>query len=254
MPFCSALSRPFFLICALLSGMILSAQVRVSPQGGMNRFQDSLLQHHDSLRLFLDKQFPVIASYEFRLNRKGLIQDIRLTDQFSLSKKADIILRGALKVQKWNHLTRQERKSACTVVFWFKPETAVGDTANRTDSTLISRDVKDENDEEDPRELKNQEARHPGGEQAKINLIIQHLNFPDECRKKSHEGYVQLRFCIKPDGSVAQISVVNESTGCPEFKRSIQEIIKNSEPWIPAVQNGMIITAWRELPVRISVE
>lgn len=178
----------------------------------------------------MDRQFPVIASYEFRLNRKGLIQDIRLTDHFSLSKKADIILRGALKSLKWNHLTRKERKSLCSVVFWFRPGTAAGDTAIRPDSTLISHDVKDENDEEDTRELKNQEARYPGGEQAKINLIIQHLNFPDECRKKSREGYVQFRFCIKPDGSVAQIFVVNESTGCPEFRRSIERSSKIPSP------------------------
>lgn len=253
MIFCSKLIRPVLMTFALVSGMTLCAQVRVSPQGGMNRFQDSLLQHHDSLQLALPKDLPVIVSYEFRLNRRGLIREIMLRDQYSLNLKTDRILKDALKSRQWKHLTRKERKSLCTVVFWFKPVNIAADSTGR-DSVLISQNDQAHYDDMYILKMWNQEARYPGGEQAFISLIVQQFNFPDECRKKNHEGYVKMRFSIRPDGSIAQILTMEESAGCPAFKKSIEELIKISEPWIPAVKDGVLVTAWRELPVKISAE
>lgn len=229
----------------------LNAQQRVEPSGGMQRFQDSLYAANDSLKLLIPAGLPVVAVYDFTL-RKNKIAEINLTAQRNLKSGADKILKRALLASDWKSVKSKKSEVVYRVVFWFgrlhySDSSALADTARKTPVVI-------ESDDDDQPMLKDQMATYPGGEQPFISLIAQSFIYPSRCRDKGISGYVKLKFKVNYDGSITNFVVLEETATCPEFTKEAIRVIKLSEPWLPAIKDGVPIPALRVLPIRLDMK
>lgn len=227
---------------------VVSAQERVYPAQGWMRFQDSLYNANDTLKTLLPKGKPALAYYNFTI-KKGRIQEIELSAQMNIKKATSDILKRALKAQNWKHLGKKTNGKVFQFVFWYG-RINHDDTTVKKDTTSAS--VSAQDDETETTNV-NREAQFPGGQSGFINHIIQHFEYPKRCRDKEIEGYVQLRFIVNLDGSITRIRAIEESAACPEFTKEAIRVIKLSEPWIPAVQNGEYVRAVRALPIKMAL-
>lgn len=96
------------------------------------------------------------------------------------------------------------------------------------------------------------DAMPQGGMNAFYAYIGDNFNYPKRCLKKNIDGYVKLRFIVDTAGRIGNITVMEETSNCPEFTQEAVRVLMASPPWIPAMKNGRIVRAYREIPMRIS--
>lgn len=100
-------------------------------------------------------------------------------------------------------------------------------------------------------EIRN-ESVFPGGDEAFLKYIISNLNYPRRCQKKGIEAKVLVKFVVDEKGSLDSIALVKPCAACPEFDKEAIRVLQKCPPWIPAVQDGKYVRAWRTLPIRFS--
>jgi len=98
------------------------------------------------------------------------------------------------------------------------------------------------------------EAKFPGGDAAFKKFIVDNFEYPERCRDEGIEGYVQLKFVVDINGRISRITVVQPTPGCPEFDKEAIRVLQKCPPWIPAQNNGKFLTAWRTLPIRLTLQ
>lgn len=97
-------------------------------------------------------------------------------------------------------------------------------------------------------------AEFPGGEPAFIQYVQDHFQYPPRCWEEGINGYVMLRFVVDTKGAISQVSQMEGTPSCPEFTTEAIRVLKASPRWIPAQYNGKFVKAWRQIPIRLSVE
>ena len=98
------------------------------------------------------------------------------------------------------------------------------------------------------------EAKYPGGDEAFRNYIKQNFEYPERCRDEAIEGYVLLKFVVDINGRISRIQIVQPTPGCPEYDKEAIRVLQKCPPWIPAQNNGKFTTAWRTLPIRLTLQ
>lgn len=98
------------------------------------------------------------------------------------------------------------------------------------------------------------EAKFPGGDEAFKRFIVANFEYPERCRDEGIEGYVQLKFVVDVNGRISRIQIVQPTPGCPEFDKEAIRVLQKCPPWIPAQNNGKFTTAWRTLPIRLTLQ
>jgi N-acetylmuramoyl-L-alanine amidase len=97
------------------------------------------------------------------------------------------------------------------------------------------------------------EPAFPGGELAwkKILETTLDASIPRQNHAPAGEYTVYIQFIVHTDGSISDIkALTNHGFGMEE---EAKRIIKNSPKWIPAIQNGRSVNAYRKLPVNFVV-
>ena len=82
-------------------------------------------------------------------------------------------------------------------------------------------------------------ASFPGGEVALQKFIKDNLKYPDTCIALGSKGRVFLRFVLEPDGSITNIEVEKNSTGCDQFATACMELLSSMPKWIPGETMGV---------------
>lgn len=98
------------------------------------------------------------------------------------------------------------------------------------------------------------EAIFPGGDAAWSLYLMQNLDADAPAKGKAPVGKytVIIKFIVKPDGSLTDIKAeTNIGYG---MEREALRIIKNSPKWIPAVQYGRKVNAYRRQPVTFQLD
>ncbi|HEV2353547.1 MAG TPA: TonB family protein [Puia sp.] len=97
------------------------------------------------------------------------------------------------------------------------------------------------------------EAEFPGGIQAWIRFLEKNLHVPDEATNNGIQGTVIVQFIVDRDGNVSDVQAIS---GPQEggLREEAVRVIKKSGKWIPALQNGQHVKAYRLQPVTFKVE
>ena len=92
----------------------------------------------------------------------------------------------------------------------------------------------------------NQSAEYPGGVKALRTLIAENIVYPQKCKENEEQSIVYVRFVIKKDGSIDQITLHRKSK-YPAINKEALRLMSLLEKWIPAEQNGEVVHSWRTI-------
>jgi hypothetical protein len=73
----------------------------------------------------------------------------------------------------------------------------------------------------------------PGGEIELLKFIKNNLKYPDTCISLGAKGRVFLKFAVELDGSITNIEVEKNSTGCDQFATACMELLSSMPKWEP---------------------
>ncbi len=93
-------------------------------------------------------------------------------------------------------------------------------------------------------------ASYPGGIVAFKRYVNENFNPARLCPQNTKNREVVLKFVVSHSGVVSNVSAINESKSCPEFTQEAIRILNSSKRWIPAQNNGLFLTSWREITIR----
>jgi TonB family protein len=92
------------------------------------------------------------------------------------------------------------------------------------------------------------EATYPGGAEAWRRYLLKTFRYPDKAIDKEIQGTVVVKYVVSIDGNLS--NVVAES-GPVEggLREEAIHVIKNSGKWVPAMQNGRKVNAYKRQPI-----
>jgi protein TonB len=92
------------------------------------------------------------------------------------------------------------------------------------------------------------DASFPGGQAAWLHYLGHNLRTPDEAISNGISGKVVVQFIVDKEGKVSDVVAVSgpEQGG---LREEAVRVIKKSGKWIPAIQNGRLVKAYRFQPV-----
>jgi protein TonB len=92
------------------------------------------------------------------------------------------------------------------------------------------------------------EASFPGGIPAWARFLNKNLRYPDEAMNSGTGGTVVVQFVVDLDGNVSEVKAISgpEQGG---LREEAERVIKRSGKWVPAIQNGRHVKAYRRQPV-----
>lgn len=98
------------------------------------------------------------------------------------------------------------------------------------------------------------EAYFIGGDKAWMQFISENVNSKVPVKKKAPAGTytVIIQFIVRTDGSVSDIEpLTNIGYGMED---EVMRVIKKSPQWVPAVQDGKKVNAYRKQPITFRID
>jgi periplasmic protein TonB len=91
------------------------------------------------------------------------------------------------------------------------------------------------------------DASYPGGNPAWARFLGKNLRFPDDALNNGVTGTVMVQFVVDLEGNVSDIQVISgpENGG---LREEAIRVLKRSGKWVPAIQNGRPVKAYRRQP------
>ena len=93
-------------------------------------------------------------------------------------------------------------------------------------------------------------AAFPGGEVELLKFIKDNLKYPDTCISLRATGRLFMRFVVEIDGSITNIEVEKNLTGCDQFATACMELLSSMPKWIPGESGGKKESIKCRLPIR----
>jgi periplasmic protein TonB len=92
------------------------------------------------------------------------------------------------------------------------------------------------------------EAEFPGGAEGWARFLNRTLRYPDQARNEGIQGTVMVQFVVDVNGMVSDVEVLSgpEEGG---LREEAVRVIKKSGKWVPALQNGRYVKAYRRQPM-----
>ena len=87
----------------------------------------------------------------------------------------------------------------------------------------------------------------PGGPQALLNYLSEHINYPEGYEEICVQGRVVITFVVEKDGSLSDITVVKSLEKA--FDEEALRAVKSMPKWIPAMQNGEPVRTKYTVPI-----
>lgn len=75
-------------------------------------------------------------------------------------------------------------------------------------------------------------ASFPGGDEACIAWLKEHVKYPNDCLKNKIEGRVKVSFIVEKDGSIDSIKVMKSPH--PSLSKEAIRLVKEMPKWKPA--------------------
>ncbi|MBM3452062.1 MAG: TonB family protein [Bacteroidetes bacterium] len=93
-------------------------------------------------------------------------------------------------------------------------------------------------EQEEAIEFPDVEAAFPGGEVALQKFLGENVKFPEICMDMDAQGRVFMKFTVEKDGSITNISVETNRTGCDEFVKEATRVLNKMPKWFAGEVGG----------------
>jgi protein TonB len=92
----------------------------------------------------------------------------------------------------------------------------------------------------------------PGGPQALLNYLSEHINYPEGYEETCVQGRVVITFVVEKDGSLSDITVLKSLEKA--FDEEALRAVKSMPSWIPGMQDGEPIRVKYAVPVNFRLK
>lgn len=92
----------------------------------------------------------------------------------------------------------------------------------------------------------------PGGEDALLRYISEHIKYPSVALEQGIQGTVMLRFVVTGTGEVGEVQVIKGLD--PYCDREAKRVVASLPKFIPGKQQGRPVSVWYVCPVTFMIE
>jgi len=97
------------------------------------------------------------------------------------------------------------------------------------------------------------EASYPGGQQGWTDYLIKTFHYPEEAVNKEIQGTIVVQYIVDKEGNVSDVKAIS-GTKKGGLREEAIRAIKNSGKWIPAMQNGHPVKAYKRQPIQFKLQ
>lgn len=102
-------------------------------------------------------------------------------------------------------------------------------------------------DDERIYEVVEENAQFPGGDEACMKWLAEHLKYPSICQEQGVQGRVFLSFVVNKDGSIVDLEIKRSPD--PNLSKEAERVVKSMPKWKPARQGNRTVRSRFNLPV-----
>ena len=92
------------------------------------------------------------------------------------------------------------------------------------------------------------DASFPGGINEMRKFIRDNVEVPDICTEMSAMGRVFVKFCVEKDGSITNVTLERNATGCDDYFKACKNVLRKMPKWIPGEAGGAYHRSWARIP------
>ena len=96
-------------------------------------------------------------------------------------------------------------------------------------------------------ELVEENAQFPGGDEACLKWLSEHIKYPQKCVEQGTQGRVIVKFVVNRDGSIGDIQILRSPD--PDLAKEAERVIKMMPKWKPARQGNKAVRSYFHQPV-----
>ena len=90
-------------------------------------------------------------------------------------------------------------------------------------------------------------AQFPGGDEAGMKWLQEHIKYPQICIEQNVQGRVQVGFVVNRDGSIVDVKILRSPD--PNLSKEAERVVKMMPKWKPARQGNKTVRSRFNLPV-----
>ena len=102
-------------------------------------------------------------------------------------------------------------------------------------------------DDERIYEVVEENAQFPGGDEACMKWLAEHLKYPSVCQEQGVQGRVFVSFVVNKDGSIVDVEIKRSPD--PNLSKEAERVVKSMPKWKPARQGNRTVRSRFNLPV-----
>lgn len=113
-------------------------------------------------------------------------------------------------------------------------------------------EVEEEEVEEEVFFIVEEMPEFPGGELALRKYVAENIRYPNAARENDIQGKVYVRFVVKKDGSVGDVTILRGVD--PLLDKEAIRVIKNLPKWKPGMQRGKAVKVYYTMPINFQLQ
>jgi TonB family protein len=96
------------------------------------------------------------------------------------------------------------------------------------------------------------QPEYPGGMQALVSYISEHLTYPPDAMENGIEGRVFVRFTVLKTGETTDFKILRGLS--PSLDREVIRMLKGMEKWKPGILKDQPVDVYFTIPVKLSLD
>lgn len=96
-------------------------------------------------------------------------------------------------------------------------------------------------------EVVEENAQFPGGDEACMKWLVEHLKYPAICQEQGVQGRVFVSFVVNKDGSIVDVEIKRSPDN--NLSKEAERVVKSMPKWKPARQGNRTVRSRFNLPV-----
>lgn len=139
-------------------------------------------------------------------------------------------------------------------------EAALNESSQSENDTQTESSVTDENENTSESSVVDnkvysvveQMPNFPGGEEALMKFINEHIKYPQSALEQRTQGTVMLRFVVTGTGGIGEVQILKGLD--PDCDDEAKRVVKSLPKFNPGMQQGRPVSVWYTTPVRFVIE
>lgn len=139
-------------------------------------------------------------------------------------------------------------------------EAALNESSQSENDTQTESSVTDENENTSESSVVDnkvysvveQMPNFPGGEEALMKFINEHIKYPQSALEQGTQGTIMLRFVVTGTGGIGEVQILKGLD--PDCNNEAIRVVKSLPKFNPGMQQGRPVSVWYTTPVRFVIE